>query len=143
MIITLFFVLVFVFQLKNTVLEKRKIISIVALLVYISLTLFDLYWIKSFNNICFHFSDPTAYYQKTKGIFFYQVFLIDSTNLFYYVINWYYNALYENPVFISFFLKINNALLYSCCYLIVSRKLSKISFVDYLLLFINIKLFTI
>lgn len=135
MIITLLFLIVLFVQLSKTISLNRKVLSIVALGVYLLITLFDLYWLESIDKMSFHPSDPTEYYNKVKGISLRQVFAIESSNTFYYIINWAYQAIWHNTMLISLLLKVNNVLVTVCIYLLLTKKLAKVTYIDYLLLF--------
>lgn len=135
MIISAIFILVLIVQQTKTVSQDRRILSLVALALYLVVSGLDLYWLECVENMSFHFSDPTQYYVKVQGLSFGQLFQIESSNTFYYIVNWIYDFTWSDTTLISFFVKINNALIAVCVYLLATRHLKKVNYLDYLLLF--------
>lgn len=135
MLLTFIYVIVFFLLLKGTTSEKRRNLSIITLIVYLSISIIDLIYLQTEYHRSFHFSDPEVYYRLTYAIDFLDIWNIESSNTFYLIINWYYNHFYDNPVVCSFLLKLNNAFVIVISYLLLTNKVRKVSFLDYLLLF--------
>lgn len=135
MLITVLLIVILYVQLSKTVSNYRICLVAFVACMYLSITLIDLYYLESVNNMSFHFSDATNYYEMTKDLTFSQVLCIDSTNTFYFVVNWCYNHIYDNVTFIAFLLKINNILVLLLAYILFTKKEKDVSFVDFVLLF--------
>lgn len=135
MLLTFIYIIVFFLLLKGTTSEKRRNLSIITLIVYLSISIIDLIYLQTEYHRSFHFSDPEEYYMQTYAIEFLDIWNIESSNTFYFIINWYYNHFYDNPVVCSFLLKLNNAFVIVISYLLLTNKVRKVSFLDYLLLY--------
>lgn len=135
MIITGLFIFILFCQLSETISYNRRVLIIVALVIYLLVTLGDFYWLYSIYDKAFHPSDPSNYYYDIIDLHFSEVLSIESSNTFYYIINWLYWKVWENPFLTAFFLKINNVLVYLCTYLLLTKKTTTICYIDYLLLF--------
>jgi hypothetical protein len=134
MFLSAIFCTILIWQLYKTVSFQRKLLVIGALCFYLILTFGDLVYLDHIYNRAFHFSDPGDYYDKTKHLLFFQVVHFDGTNTFYPIINWIYNHLYENPWFVSGLLKIANILVFLSAYAILTKKIEKINYIDFLIL---------
>lgn len=144
MLLSAIFLIIFYIQLKKTSSLNRRFLAISAFIVYVIITYFDLIFIENVNNISFHYSDPTYYYLSTLNIPFRNIFLIENaSNAFYFIINWIYNHVYDNTTIISSLIKLNNVLIILCSYLLLSKKINKISYLDFILLFNPYLLITI
>lgn len=135
MIIIAIFSLILIYQLHKTDSRQRQILVCIALGAYLILTFSDLIYLNHVYNRSFHFSDPGGYYEETVHLAFSQILQYDSSNIFYPVINWFYNHLYKDPNTISSIFKIANILVYLSTYLLLTKKINKISYIDILLLF--------
>lgn len=135
MILTFLYIVVLYLIWNNIICQQRKQLVVIILFLYLLSTLLDLAYLEYFLNVSFHPSDPSDYYYETKDISFSDVLHIESSNLFYFIINWYYNQIYSNATLISLLLKFNNVFVILISYLLITRKLEKVSFIDYLILF--------
>lgn len=135
MLITGFFIFMLFCQLSRTISFNRQVLVIVALVVYLLVTLGDFYWLCAIHGEAFHPSDPYYYYDDIIDLRFSEVLKIESSNTFYFIINWFYWKIWEDPYIASFFLKINNVLVSLCAYLLFTKKKREVCFIDYLLLF--------
>lgn len=135
MIITGLFIFILFCQLSRTISYNRRILVVVALVIYLLVTLGDFYWLCSIQGEAFHPSDPYNYYYKIIDLHFSEVLRIESSNTFYFIINWFYWKIWGDPFLASFFLKINNVLVYICTYLLLTKKKTAVCYIDYLLLF--------
>ena len=134
MLLLLFLILVFLSYYLSTYSSIRKSAVLIAMYVYIVVTIMDMGWMSIIGRP-FHVSDPTEYYEKTLNISFLQVLQLESTNTFYFLINWYYNHVYNDPYFISFLIKIDNVLVILIAYLLLTFKLENFGVNDLILLF--------
>ena len=116
MIIIAIFSLILIYQLHKTDSRQRQILVCIALGAYLILTFSDLIYLNHVYNRSFHFSDPGGYYEETVHLAFSQILQYDSSNIFYPVINWFYNHLYKDPNTISSIFKIANILVYLSTY---------------------------
>lgn len=135
MLITGLFIFILFCQLSRTISFSRQILVIVVLLVYLLVTLGDYYWLCAIHGEAFHPSDPYDYYYDIIDLRFSEVLRIESSNTFYFIINWFYWKIWGDPYIASFLLKINNVLVYLCAYLLLTKKKTYVSSIDYLLLF--------
>lgn len=135
MLLTFIYIIVFFLLLKGTTSEKRRNLSIITLIVYLSISIIDLIYLQTEYHRSFHFSDPEEYYRLTYAIDFLDIWNIESTNTFYFIVNWCYNHFYDNPLVSSFFLKLNNAFVIIISYLFLTNKVKKVSFLDIVLLY--------
>lgn len=136
MLLSFVFLLFFWGLYKNTISSKRMVVTVLALLLFSFVTVLDLSFLNNFLNRNFHFSDPTHYYESTRAISFSDIFKNDeSSNSFYLIINWIYNQIYNDPFFISFWLKINNVLVILTAYLLITYRIPRYTFFDTILLF--------
>lgn len=135
MILTFLYIIIFYLLWKEIACQQRKCIVVIILFLYLVCTLADLFYLECLLNVSFHPSDPSSYYSDTVDISFGDVLCIESSNLFYYIINWYYNHIYSSTTIISLLLKLNNVFVILISYLLITRKLEKFSYVDCLILF--------
>lgn len=143
MLLTLIYLVVFYFLWKNTISVNRKILVVFALIFFSLFTLVDLLYLEKFLCVSFHPSDPTNYYVASSKITFSEIFELDSSNTFYYIINWYYNHIYSDSTFISLLVKLNNVFVILISYLLITRKLASVNAIDCLILFNPYLLMTI
>ena len=143
MLLTLIYLVIFYSLLQSTVSANRKILVVFVLVFYSLFTLVDLYYIEQFLHTSFHPSDPTNYYVVSLKISFKEIFELDSSNTFYYIINWFYNHIYPDSTFISLLVKLNNVFVILLAYLLITRKLPNMSVLDCLILFNPYLLMTI
>lgn len=134
MLISFLFIVIIYSLLKSTVSRERRCFSLCAIILYIVVSFGDYYWLVFVDGFPFHPSDPSDYYLITRNLSFRQVLNIESTNIFYYIINWYYNKIWNEPYFISILIKLNNILVFVSAYLLITRKTSKFTCVDVILL---------
>lgn len=135
MLITGIFIVVLFCQFSKTISYNRQVLVIVALVIYLLVTLGDYYWLYSIHGNAFHPSDPYNYYYNIVDLPFSKVLSIESSNTFYFIINWFYWKVWGDPFLASFFLKINNVLICICTYLLLTKKRETVCSIDYLLLF--------
>lgn len=114
---------------------NRKTLSLVSIFIYCIYSTSDYIWLVDNLRWPFHPSDPSAYYTEIYGKSFSQILHIESSNTFYYIINWLTNKFWENPFFCSLVLRLDNILTYSVAYLLVSNKCKNIGIIDLVLLF--------
>lgn len=122
---------------------QRIYLCMVAFIVYVLYAFYDLYWLLSYTQWPFHPSDPLAYYIDVIGKNFNQILSIESSNTFYYIINWINWKIWGDATFCSFLLRTNNILAYLTCYLLATDKNKPISIIDFLLLFNPFAIITI
>lgn len=135
MLLSVVFCTILICQLHRMVSPQRKVLILFCFCIYLLLTFGDLIYLGHIYDRAFHFSDPSGYYDSTKNLAFSQLFFdYDSSNTFYPVINWIYNHLYEDPRFVSCLLKIANVLVFLSAYAILTKKIRKVSYVDFLML---------
>lgn len=135
MILTFLYIFIFFLIWKDTICQQRKYLVVAVLFLYLLCTSVDLFYLEFFLDVSFHPSDPSDYYYETVNISFNDVLYIESSNLFYFIINWFYNHIYSSTTLISLFLKFNNAFVILISYLLITRRLEKVTFIDYLILF--------
>lgn len=136
MILIALFSFILIYQLYKTDSRQRRVLVYFALGVYLILTFSDLIYLNHIYNRSFHFSDPRVYYDETVHLTFSQILQYEGgSNIFYPVINWFYNHLYKDPNTVSSILKVANILVYLSTYLLLTKKINKISYLDILLLF--------
>lgn len=143
MLLTAILIIVLYSLICQTVSVNRRILVITALVAYICISYCDLYYLENFLHISFHPSDSSAYYEQTVDLHFTEVLQIESSNTFYYIINWIYNHIYNDTTFISLLVKTNNAFVILIAYLLLTRYLKNVTFLDYTLLFHPYLLLTI
>lgn len=136
MLLSIVFLFLFLRFCNCTISSKRMVAVVLALLFYSFVTVFDLAFLDNFLNRCFHFSDPSHYYEITKSITFSDIFRMeDASNSFYFIINWFYNKVYNDPFIISFWLKINNVLVILSAYLLITYRTPRYTIYDTIILF--------
>lgn len=135
MLISIFFIIVIYHLFQTTISNERKIFSFIAIFVYLIITVIDYHWLISIENYPFHPSDPSRYYLDIRGLSLKGVLAIESSNHFYFIINWFYDQIWNNAFLVSFLIKINNVLVFISAYLLMTRKAEKFTYIDVLLLF--------
>lgn len=134
MLLTFVYIIILYLLWQSIISYKRKVLVLFILILYIFFTIGDLFYLEYCLGLSFHLSDPSGYYYETVDLSFGEVLKIESSNTFYFIINWYYNHIYDNTFFISLLLKLNNVFVILIAYVLISRKLENTSFVDYLIL---------
>lgn len=135
MLLSIVLICILSLQLNKCLSYQRKLLVFVTLLLYFIISMVDLQWLIHVEHMALHYSDPTNYYNSIIGLDFTEVLQIESSNTFYYIINWIYYKIWNTPYAVSFFVKINNILIFFTAYLLLTRYLKSISYVDLILLF--------
>lgn len=144
MTLLIIFFTAFIYQLNKTVNDKRRLLALIALAVLLLISWTDLIWLVKHCQLPFHPSDPMNYHIDVKGKMLREVFLIESSNKIYFIINWFLDWVYpDSEVFISFILKTANVLVFMTIYLLTTRNQKKITIIDYLILFSPYTIMTI
>ncbi|WP_297676942.1 hypothetical protein, partial [uncultured Bacteroides sp.] len=133
MLLTILYMFVLCFLLKQTCAVERKILVVISMIIYLIFTYCDLFYLEYFCHQSFHPSDPTVYYDNSVNIGFRDIFSLESSNSFYYIINWFYNHIYDSSTFISLLIKTNNVFVILIAYLLVTRFKKNIHDMDYIL----------
>lgn len=130
------FILIFgigsLFNRTNSVIRKK--LTILIFMLYLSISFIDLIWLFQIERRPFHPSDPTYYYELIKDISFIQIFKLESSNSFYLIVNWFFNQFWNNPYWISIWVKIDNCLIAIFIYLFLTYDIKTVSKWDYILL---------
>ena len=135
MLLTIAYITILYVLFRQTKSKRRRFLSIILLIFYLLFTIGDLFYLNICFDTSFHPSDPTTYYNLTKDIDFTPMLNLEGvSNLFYLIINWFYNHIYGNTFFISLFLKINNVFLLFISYLLLTRFIKKIYYLDIIIL---------
>lgn len=134
MIITFIFLCILINLYSKTISDNRRILFLVVAGIYFFISFMDLYWLANVEYRSFHLSDPAEYYNQIQDISFWDIFDIDSSNTFYYIINWIYKQTWESKMFISCLVKINNILILLTTYLLLTYVRESVDKYDFLLL---------
>lgn len=128
------------YLLSNILNRQRGVLVSVALLLYVMLIVFEQFYLENFYNMYFNFSDPTGYYLQTRGIDFSQ--LIEQlrgneyiSNSFYFMMNWVYQIGFVDPTIYGIAIKITNAMIFLCGYILLFETKNSPGVVDLLVLF--------
>lgn len=129
------FISTFFIQFLKTENRNRKVLVLIALCVFLCVTFMDYGWLLTVVHAPFHPSDPSSYYEHVIGLKFAEVFDIESSNTFYFLINWFGWRVYNNPYVVSICLKLTNVFVFLTAYLLLTKKEEKLSCIDWLMLF--------
>ena len=135
MLISIVLIFIISYCIYNTSSIQRRYVCLLAFCIYAIYSSYDLWWLIRNENWPFHPSDPSAYYTSIEGLRFKDVLSIDSSNTFYYIINWINWKIWDSPYFCSVILRIDNILAYLVAYLMLTYKNDRVSYIDYLILF--------
>ena len=142
MILSIFF-LFCIWSIIRDFSPQRILLCFAAFVVYVGYDCYDLCWLLNNTHWPFHPSDPSAYYKDVIGKNFNQIISVESSNTFYYIVNWINWNIWENATFCSLMLRLNNILAYLICYLLATDRNRPISVIDLLLLFNPFAIITI
>ncbi|MDE6479936.1 MAG: hypothetical protein K2L45_06660 [Muribaculaceae bacterium] len=112
----------------------RRNLILLFLLLYLIISFLDMLWLFSVEERPLHPSDPTEYYEKVKDLNFTQVLDLESSNSFYFIVNWFLNLFWDNPYWISIWVKIDNCLLAVFIYLLLTHNRHNVTKWDYILM---------
>ncbi len=115
--------------------QTRRFACFIAFGIYIFYSGYDYIWLCSNTDWPFHPSDPSAYYQEVVGKTLYEVLSLESSNTFYYIVNWINWKVWQDPFFCSAILRLDNILAYIAAYLLLTHKSRRFDYIDLLLLF--------
>lgn len=135
MIISFIILFILSYLYHSTESRLRKELSVCVLLVYFIFSLFDYYWLTVVEDMPLHPSDPTGYYLAIRDISFSEIFELDGSNTFYFIVNWFIYKFWQSPYWLSVWIKIDNCFLAILIYLLLTHKLKKVTKFDYILLF--------
>ncbi len=135
MLISIVLLITISYCINNTKPRQRGITCLLAIIIYSIYNIYDLTWLISNSNWPFHPSDPTAYYKEVVGLQFKDVLSIESSNIFYYIVNWINWKLFDSPYFCSILLRFDNILAYIAAYLILTYRNDRFNYIEYLILF--------
>lgn len=144
MLISCLLIFLIVIQFRYLSPQKKNFVAVLFLL-YLLYCFFDLVYLNIDYDTSFHISDASKYYNVAKhssSITDIIKLQGESTNVFYYFINYYYCYLYGNEFIVSLLIRLNNILLIILTYLLSTQAISKVRLVDYAL-FLNPLLLTI
>lgn len=135
MVLLLVLLLFFSQNLTGIQSKKRRQWIVAASFLYLAITTVDWLFLYGYLGRPFHFSDPTNYYDWTVKIPFNGIFQLEhSSNIFYLIVNWIYNHIYEEPYLISIFIRLDNIFVFLIAYMILTRDLKNFGFNDLLIL---------
>lgn len=135
MIIAVVMLIAYYFLFNGCISTNRKLLSLLSVFFYVIYSVIDYIWLVDNISWPFHPSDPSAYYVRIVGKSFGEVLNIEGTNLFYFIVNWLTYLFWNDPFYCSAILRLDNILVYSVAYLLVSNKCKDIGVVDFILLF--------
>lgn len=139
MIISLFYLCLFLYLLKRCKSQQRVHAAVTALALYTFFILGDQIYLYEVLGIPFHPSDPSSYYLQV-GNKSLTTFLKaiseepDLSNVFYRVVNWYYFHGSADPIYNSILLYITNSLVFLCAYFLAMQEKEEFSKLELLLL---------
>lgn len=135
MLLLLVLLLFFSQNLTGIQSKKRRQWIVAVSFLYLAITTVDWLFLYGFLGRPFHFSDPTNYYDWTVNIPFKGIFQLEhSSNVFYLIVNWIYNHIYEEPYLISIFIRLDNIFVFLIAYMLLTRDLKNFGFNDLLIL---------
>lgn len=122
-------------ELESTSKNKRQFV-LFFFLAYAFFAILELIYLNYDYSRSIHFSDPTDYYDTSKNLKnFSQIFSLESTNVFYFIINYYYINIYDSEVVFSLLIRFNNIFLIIYIYLLLSQVTNRVRKIDYLFVF--------
>lgn len=134
MIISIVLLLIIANLLNRTPNNKRRILTIITLIIYAGISLCDMIWLFQIEEIPLHPSDPSNYFNFVISSSFDKI-IEEKSNIFYPIINWILTRVWIDPYWFCVWIKLDNCLLAVLIYLLLTYKNPKVNHIDFLILF--------
>ena len=97
---------------------------------YCIVNVLDTLFLMEVFNLPFHLSDPRNWYFEALNISFHEIWTERLTYAFFYTIEWIYVKVYNDPLVVSLFVRLNNILLIIYTYLLLTKHNKKVGWID-------------
>lgn len=136
MVLTFILFFLIIQECRHTTRNKQFFVLLLTAF-YLIYCIVDLIYLNAELGRSFHFSDPSNYFEEASKMGAFKELLEvgkESTNIFYFVINYIYSHIYGSSSIVSLIVRFNNIALAVYAYLLVTQMTQKVSRLDFVLM---------